>query len=134
MSKQNVKKGNFLSRLIEEEKREFVRRDMHAYCDIAYLKMGIRGYNKVQAVILNISEGGAFVKLPILLERRQDIYLLLKNFPFKISGFIVNSSDKGSSIKFANPIPEKAVHHIASGRPYVNPQEHRMPNKQAQKR
>ena len=114
-------KGNFLSRMIEEEKREHVRREMNAPCKIAYLKGGMRGYNTLVGLILNISEGGAFLKLPVPLQRGQDIYLMLQNFPFKVAGVVIAQSEKGCNIKFANLIPEKSIHQIASGRPYVKP-------------
>lgn len=113
--------GNFLSRLIVHEQREHVRRQMYAPCKICYLKAGLRGYSAIQGMILDLSEGGALLKLPIVLARGHDIYLLLQNFPYKLAGVVVEITDKGTHIKFAQPIPPDAVHQIASGKPYVKP-------------
>lgn len=113
--------GNFLSRLIVEEKRQHVRRQMYAPCTACYMKDGLRGYSTMKGMIVDLSEGGAQLKLPLPLKRGQDLYLLLKNFPYKLAAVVVNVTDVATHIKFANNIPAEAVHQIASGRPYVKP-------------
>jgi hypothetical protein len=121
--------GNFLSRLIVEEQREHVRRQMCAPCKVGYMKDGLRGYSVMQGMIVDLSEGGAQLKLPFMLTRGQDLYLLLKNFPFKLASVVVEVTDVGTHLKFANPIPPEAVHQIASGRPYVKPTKAKAPKK-----
>lgn len=123
--------GNFLSRLIVEEKREFVRRQMYAPCKVCYMKDGLRGYSTMKGMIVDLSEGGAQLKLPFMLTRGQDLYLLLKNFPYKLAAVVVEVTEAGIHIKFANPIPADAVHQIASGRPYVKPGSAKAPQKAA---
>lgn len=121
--------GNFLSRLIVEEKREFVRRQMYAPCKVGYMKDGLRGYSVMKGMIVDLSEGGAQLKLPFMLTRGQDLYLLLQNFPYKLAAVVMEVTEVGSHIKFANNIPADAVHQIASGRPYVKPTKPNTPKK-----
>jgi len=123
--------GNFLSRLIVEEQREHVRRQMYAPCKVGYMKDGLRGYSVMQGMIVDLSEGGAQLKLPFMLTRGQDLYLLLKNFPFKLASVVVEVTDVGTHLKFANSIPPEAVHQIASGRPYVKPTKAKAPKKKS---
>lgn len=113
--------GNFLSRLIVEEQREHVRRQMYAPCKVCYMKDGLRRYSTMKGMIVDLSEGGAQLKLPFMLTRGQDLYLLLKNFPYKLAAVVVEVTEAGIHIKFANNIPADAVHQIASGRPFVKP-------------
>jgi hypothetical protein len=121
--------GNFLSRLIVEEKREHVRRQMYAPCKVGYMKDGLRGYSVMKGMIVDLSEGGAQLKLPFMLTRGQDLYLLLQNFPYKLAAVVMEVTEVGSHIKFANNIPADAVHQIASGRPYVKPTKANTPKK-----
>jgi hypothetical protein len=132
-SKSQIKgtEGNFLSRLIVEEKREHVRRQMYAPCKVCYMKDGLRGYSTMKGMIVDLSEGGAQLKLPFMLTRGQDLYLLLKNFPYKLAAVVVQVTEAGTHIKFANTIPPEAVHQIASGRPYVKPGKAKAPQKAA---
>ncbi len=121
--------GNFLSRLIVEEQREHVRRQMYAPCKVGYMKDGLRGYSVMKGMIVDLSEGGAQLKLPFSLKRGQDLYLLLQNFPFKLASVVVEVTDIGAHIKFAHEIPPEAVHQIASGRPYEKPTKDKAPQK-----
>lgn len=113
-----TKQGNFLSRLIENDEREHVRRDTKQPCKLIYLKSGLRGHATLPGIMVNISEGGALIQMPIGLKKGRDIYLLLKNFPFKVAAVVVNVTDKGHHIKFADNIPPENVIQIASGRPF----------------
>ena len=95
------------------------------------MKDGLRGYSTMKGMIVDLSEGGAQLKLPFMLTRGQDLYLLLKNFPYKLAAVVVEVTEAGIHIKFANPIPADAVHQIASGRPYVKPNQTSAPQKAA---
>ncbi|MEP2980122.1 MAG: PilZ domain-containing protein [Lentilitoribacter sp.] len=132
-SKDQIKgtEGNFLSRLIVEEQREHVRRQMYAPCKVGYMKGGLRGYSVMKGMIVDLSEGGAQLKLPFMLTRGQDLYLLLQNFPYKLAAVVVDVTDVGTHLKFANTIPPEAVHQIASGRPYVKPTKAKTPKKKS---
>jgi hypothetical protein len=109
--------GTFLS-LINREERVHTRHSTYLRCEVSYMKTGIRGYSTLQAVLLNISQGGALIELPMTLGTGHHVYLILQNYPAKITSAIVDITTHGTHLKFANLLLLDDVMQIAAGRPY----------------
>lgn len=112
--------GNFLSQINREE-RVHARHSTYLRCEVSYMKTGIRGYSTLQAILLNISEGGALIELPMTLGTGHHVYLVLQNYPAKITSAIIDITTHGTHLKFANLLPLEDVLQIAAGRPYDKP-------------
>ncbi len=110
--------GNFLSKLMFVEQRKHKRFVTNLPCKIHYFKDGIRQRGNMEARLMNISAGGALIHPRFMLRRDVHLYLILDNYPVKISAAIVDITKNVHHLKFAKELPEKVVEPIAAGAPY----------------
>ena len=109
--------GNFLSRTRIDEEREFIRYNTKLNCKIQNFK-GIRCQPPINAMVRNISQGGAFLEIGILAVKGQHIYLNLDNYPFRIGAAVVEVQSNGYNLKFIKKLGKKVTERIAKGLPY----------------
>lgn len=110
--------GNFLSKLMFAEQRKHRRFTTNLNCKIHYFKDGIRHRGNMEARLLNISAGGALIHPRFMLRRDVHLYLILDNYPFKITAAIVDITKNVHHLKFAKDLPDEDVEPIAAGAPY----------------
>lgn len=110
--------GNFLSRVKEIEQRRHMRYSSNLVCKIEYFKNGIRSGSNMGGRLLNISAGGALIQPQFILPPHTHLYLVLDNYPFKITAAIVKMAANAVHLKFSKDLPEADVPPIAAGAPY----------------
>lgn len=110
--------SNFLSQLMFVEQRKYERFSSNLPCKIHYFKNGIRDRGNMEARLMNISAGGALIHPRYMLRRDIHLYLILDNYPFKITAAIVDITKNVHHLKFAKDLPDDDVQPISVGAPY----------------
>lgn len=119
IKKRKSSEGNFLSKLMFVEQRKHERFEANLPCKIHYFKNGIRQRGNMEARLLNISAGGALIRPRFMLRRDIHLYLILDNYPFKITAAIVDITKRNvHHLKFAIDLPDDDVQPISVGAPY----------------
>ena len=108
-------KSHFLSG-VGVERREKLRREVRLKCGVFYLRNGLRGYAKRDAIMVNISEGGCQIKCLLPRQLPEHFYLIIEGIPFKFSCAIVNCDDEGLNAVFSQELPTDMVERLAANR------------------
>ncbi len=107
--------AHFLSGL-GEERRSFLRREVKYACCIYYLRNGMRGHGKRDAMLVNISEDGCLFTCLAASQLPEHVYLVIDGVPFKFSCAIVNRKEERVNVKFATCLPTDFVDKLAAPR------------------
>lgn len=92
---------NYLSRIARAgvNQRKWVRRDCNIITGLMYTRNGLRDLQLGQATVLNISEGGAFVRIVSSIVPPH-FYLYLGEFQYLIGCSVASSNEAGLGVKF----------------------------------
>lgn len=105
--------GNYLTRLAGPEQRAHRRRATNMPGKVFYLRRGIRGYTSQPCKMLNISESGCLVSVPLPDQTSDHLYLVLDDLQAKIACATVARSENGLHLKFRAEMPTKTVDELA---------------------
>lgn len=114
-------KSHFLSRMVEDEKRQTPRRQIRLTCKIFYLRNGLRGYRSQDVVMLNISEAGCLLNCRLAAVVPQHFYVVIEGIPFKFACALVEKDSNNIHTSFIQEIPAEIVEQlIRKSRPAMN--------------
>ncbi len=103
---------NYLSRLPDEDRREYERRQTNLVGTIHYMLHGVRGYSSQTCRMINISESGCEISR-ILPETVPDfLYFVLKGLAAKFPCAVIDREEEGLHLKFMTVLPTELVDRI----------------------
>jgi hypothetical protein len=105
--------GNYLTRLAGEEQRVHKRRLTNKLGSVYFLRRGVRGYTSQPCRMLNMSESGCLVTMPVMSEVSGHLYLVLDGVPAKFPCAVVTKSEAGLHLRFTTDLPSAVVDAIA---------------------
>lgn len=107
---------NYLSRLPDEDRREYPRRQTNKVSTVYYLLHGVRGYSSQSCRMDNISESGCHV-CRLLSEPIPDfVYFVLEGLAAKFPCAVIDREEDGLHLKFMTALPTELVDRIADKR------------------
>ena len=104
---------NYLTRLAGEDQRTHKRRPTNTAGTIYYLRRGVRGFTSQPCRMVNISESGCLVAVPLPGQVADHLYLVLDGMQLKISCAAVTRSDAALHLRFTTDMPTELVNKIA---------------------
>lgn len=105
--------GNYLTRIGGEEQRIHKRRNTNRLGNVYYLRRGVRGYTSQPCKMVNISESGCLLVIPVMSQVPEHLYLVLDGFPAKFPCVTIARSEKGLHLRFTSDLPTEVVDTIA---------------------
>lgn len=111
-----TQKSNFLSRLIEDDKRDKPRRDIKVAGKIFYLRKGLRGYSSQDCMLTNISEGGCMIKLTAPGAVPQHLYLVIGEVQAKFPCVLLSKGEETLNLRFSQDLPTSFIDRLAKPR------------------
>lgn len=107
---------NYLSRLPDEDRREYPRRQTNKVSTVYYLLHGVRGNSSQSCRMDNISESGCHV-CRLLSEPIPDfVYFVLEGLAAKFPCAVIDREEDGLHLKFMTALPTELVDRIADKR------------------
>lgn len=104
---------NYLSRLPDQDRREYERRQTNLVGTIHYMLHGVRGYSSQSCRMINISETGCEVSR-VLTESVPDfLYFVLKGLAAKFPCAVIDREEENLHLKFMTALPTELVDRIA---------------------
>ncbi|MDZ7601326.1 MAG: PilZ domain-containing protein [Hoeflea sp.] len=105
--------GNYLTRLAGEEQRRRMRRPADRPGTVYYLRRGVRGYTSQPCRMVNISESGCLVAVPLPSQVADHLYLVIEGVEAKFSCAAVARTDNGLHLRFNVDLATEIVDRLA---------------------
>ncbi|MDP2119256.1 MAG: PilZ domain-containing protein [Hoeflea sp.] len=105
--------GNYLTRLAGVEQRLRKRRAINKLATVYYLRRGVRGYTSQPCRMVNISESGCLVAVPVPSQVADHLYLVIEGVEAKFSCAAVARSDNGLHLRFNVELATEIVDRLA---------------------
>ena len=104
---------NYLSRLPDQDRREYVRRQTNLVATIHYMLHRVRGYSSQSCRMINISEGGCEISRMLPETVPDFLYFVLKGLAAKFPCAVIEREEEGLHLKFMTVLPTELVDRIA---------------------